>query len=155
MVKTQTYILLVDYISELERENRGRHDNDENNHCWSSRTCFSTDHSSFVICCNIVMIIILLTYLVICRSLYIIVMGFARGRSTRSARSDPQHPRDAMGLHAVYRIAAGRWAVETILCCIHYIFCILCGVYTIRYWSTGMNPSSVRAQLLSIIRRIR
>lgn len=43
-------------------------------------------------------------------SLYIIVMGFAR-----SARSDPQHPHDAMGLHAVYRMAAGRWAGETIL----------------------------------------
>lgn len=39
------------------REKRGRHDNDENNYCWSSRTSFSTDRVSFVMCCNIVLVI--------------------------------------------------------------------------------------------------
>jgi len=57
------------------REKRDRHDNDENNYWWSSRTRFSTDRGSFVMCCNIVMIIILLTC---CMSLYTILMGFAR-----------------------------------------------------------------------------
>lgn len=36
---------------------------------------------------------------------------------------------------------------------VYIIFCILCVVHTDRYRSTGMNPSPVRALLLSIIGR--
>lgn len=100
---------------------------------------------AFRLWCAAILFWLYLILLTCCMSLYIIVTYGIRA-------ADPPDPHDLIRsirvmrwvLHAVCRMAAGRWAGEIILFCI-------CIVYTVRYRSTCINPSPVRAQLLSII----